>query len=332
MPPAHVATHSGPKTQVSFDPKVIQHFQCLNPALATQSCELVKVNIADQDCFIMNAPAFHPDHAKEAFRKIVDDIRRLLSICRIAGFLYFTRISPSSPDEFGEKILQVVRAMSGDEFIPCLTFVTTFWTAEDPIFQAKFNAELEKRKSDWREKFGNQALHFYQHGREYNAEGEMTESFINWFDGRNEMAHHIRDMISRRYCGGSSTVPAKTPAIVHELRRGTPIHETEAGRILWSQPPPSNTGSCSTSDERRPDDSQGSPPASVPQSQASGPGWGKLLGEAIFYGLRAAVDGSRGDTSSIRFNFGGGPSSMGGGIGGGMPSSMRNRPGFGQYL
>lgn len=279
----------------------------------------------------MNAPGFHPDHAKPAFQKIVDCIQRLLSISRIAGFLYFTRINPSSEssDEFDQTLLQVVRAMSGDEFIPCLTFVTTFWTAEDPTFQAKFNTQLEERKSDWRENFGNQALHFYQHGRGYNAEGEMTESFINWFDARNEMAQHIRDMILRRFCGESVTTPAKIPAIVHELKRGTPIHETEAGRILWSQSAPSDTGSCSPSDQRRPDSSQGSPPASAPRKEASGPGWTELLGEAIFYGLRAALDSSRGQTPSFGFTVGRGTSSMRDGFGGGMTSTMRSMPGSG---
>ena len=189
----------------------------------------------------MDTPGFDPEHAEVIFREIVRGLQSILAISRIAGLLYFTCINQPRFDSFDRKVLQVVRAMSGNDYIPCVTFITTFWTADRPSQQTNFETQLESLKSHWRQEFGLPGLHLYQHGRGYNAEGEVTESFINWFDdsGRDQIAQHARDMMRRRYCGtNASVMQAATPQIVQELRRGIPIHETAAGQVLGLQPPP----------------------------------------------------------------------------------------------
>ncbi|KAJ5364564.1 uncharacterized protein N7496_010277 [Penicillium cataractarum] len=225
--------------------------QSLDPV--TQTCELAKVRIEDKACFIIDTPGFDPAYTEEIFQEIVRGIQAILDISRIAGFLYFTCINQPRFDSFDHKVLQILRAMSGDDYIPCMTFITTFWTTDRPSQQANFATQLEDLKDKWRQAFGAHVLHFYQHGRGHNAEGEITESFIDWFDdsGRKQIAQHAREMIMRRYCGtNASETQEITPKIVEELRCGTPVHETAAGRFLGLQSAPSSTGPLPTSNEQ----------------------------------------------------------------------------------
>lgn len=239
--------------------------------LVTQTCELAKVRIEDKACFIIDTPGFDPTYTEEIFREIVRGIQTILDISRIAGFLYFTCINQPRFDSFDLKVLQVLRAMSGVDYIPSVTFITTFWTADRPSQQANFATQLEDLKGKWRRAFGAPELYFYQHGRGHNAKGEVTESFIDWFDdsGRNQIAQHARDMIMRRYCGtNASETQAVTPKIVEELRCGTPIHETVAGRLLGLQTAPSSTGPLPTSNEHHRGDPNQQRSSASPDSNA----------------------------------------------------------------
>lgn len=125
-----------------------------------------------------------------------------------------------------------------------MTSITTFWTADRPSQQTNFKTQLESLKGHQRQEFGLQGLHLYQHGRGYNAEGEVIESVVNWFDdsGRDQIAQHTRDMVKWQYCGtNASAAQAATPQIVQELRHGILIHEAAAGQVLGLQPALSNT-------------------------------------------------------------------------------------------
>ncbi|KAJ5239139.1 hypothetical protein N7468_003758 [Penicillium chermesinum] len=189
----------------------------------------------------MDTPGFDPEHAEAIFQEIVRGIQSIPSTSQIVGFLYFTCINQPRFDSFDRKVLQVVCAMCGHNYIPCVTFITTFWTAEGTSQQANFDTQLRSLKVEWKKAFSVEELHSYKHGRGYHTAGTVAEPFINWFDdsGRNQMAQHARNMIARRYCGPNiSRASENTPKIVHELRRGTPIHETEAGRVLGLQPAP----------------------------------------------------------------------------------------------
>ncbi|GES58631.1 hypothetical protein ATEIFO6365_0004078200 [Aspergillus terreus] len=192
----------------------------------------------------MDTPGFDPAHGEAIFREIVRGIQTILSISRIAGFLYFTCINQPRLDSFDHQVFRLSRALAGDDYLPCMTFITTFWTTNQPSQQVNFNSQLERVKHTWRQAFGVQELHCYQHGRGYNAAWEPTDAFINWFDvpGRNQIAQHAKEMIARRYCGpGALAAEARTPKIVQELTRGIPIHETDAGRSLELRLAPSDT-------------------------------------------------------------------------------------------
>jgi hypothetical protein len=232
---------------------VVRTLAWLTMSLVTQRCELARVRLRDKACFIMDTPGFDPAHSEAIFREIVRGIQAILSISRISGFLYFTCINQPRLDSFDHKVFRLARALAGNDYIPCVTFVTTFWTADRPSQQANFNAQLDRLKNTWRPAFGVQELHCYQHGRGYNAGWEPTDVFIDWFDdsGRNQIAQHAMEMIARRYCGpNASAAEARTPRIVQELARGTPIHETDAGRSLELQPAPSDTRPSPASNER----------------------------------------------------------------------------------
>jgi hypothetical protein len=201
----------------------------------------------------MDTPGVDQAHAEAIFLEIVRGIQTILSTSQIAGFLYFTCINQPRFDSVDRQVLQLAHALAGHDYIPCVTFITTFWTADRPAQQANFKAQLKTLKGNWRTALGVQELHCYQHGRGYSAGGEVTEAFIDWFDdsGRNQMAEHAKDMITRRYCGPDASAPmAITPKIVQELRHGIPLHETDAGRILQLQPGPSYTGPLPTSNKQ----------------------------------------------------------------------------------
>ena len=201
----------------------------------------------------MDTPGFDPTQTGPIFREIARGIQTVLPISQIVGFLYFTGMVPPRFDSLDREVLQVTRAMSGQHYIPSVTFITTFWTADHPPQQASLNAQYDFLKENWRREIEVQELHLYQHGRGYTAEGDVTGSFINWYDpvGRDLMAQHARDMIVRRYCDPNASTPQTvTPTIVREFRRGIPIHETEAGRIIGLQPAPGG-GSSPHSNERR---------------------------------------------------------------------------------
>ncbi|KAF7597012.1 hypothetical protein BBP40_011378 [Aspergillus hancockii] len=166
-PPKVLVSIGRPGTGKSPHVEDVSGFQgCSQQALdpVTQKCELAKVRIEDETCFIMDTPGFDPAHAEATFREIVRGIQTILSTSRIAGFLYFTCINQPRFGSFDRKVLQVVRAMSGYDYIPCVTFITTFWIADKPSQQAFFNNQLEFLKNKWKEAFGVQELHFYQHG------------------------------------------------------------------------------------------------------------------------------------------------------------------------
>jgi hypothetical protein len=201
----------------------------------------------------MDTPGVDQAHAEAIFREIVRGIQTILSTSQIAGFLYFTCINQPRFDSVDRQVLQLAHALAGHDYIPCVTFITTFWTADRPAQQANFKAQLKTLKGNWRTALGVQELHSYQHGRGYSAGGEVTEAFIDWFDdsGRNQMAEHAKDMITRHYCGPDASAPmAITPKIVQELRHGIPLHETDAARNLGFQPGSSYTGPLPTSNKQ----------------------------------------------------------------------------------
>ncbi|KAF7597013.1 hypothetical protein BBP40_011379 [Aspergillus hancockii] len=83
------------------------------------------------------------------------------------------------------------------------------------------------------------------------------------------MALHAKYMIARRYCGPNALeAEGIIPKIVQELRRSTPIHETDAGRVLGLQPAPSCTVPLLTSNEQHRGDSDQQSPNFISDSNA----------------------------------------------------------------
>ncbi|KAH7147193.1 hypothetical protein B0J13DRAFT_665373, partial [Dactylonectria estremocensis] len=184
----------------------------------------------------MDTPGFDPGNEQRTFLEIARGIDTIRTFTRVAGILYLTCINQPRFDDFDRKLVRFILALCGDAYIPHLTFVTTFWTAASKGQQDRFMCQLRSLRLNWQDESGDQQLNLYQHGRAYTA-GEDTGHFLDWFDSRPQIAQHVKDMIARRY-GGQTRLRNRIPAprIVQELTVDTPIHDTEAGKLLMMLP------------------------------------------------------------------------------------------------
>lgn len=182
----------------------------------------------------MDTPGFDPGNEEKAYREIIRGIQACQPFARITGLLYLTCIHQERFDSFDRKLIQFIRALCGDAYISRVTFITTFWTAAAAAQIAKYNLQLEFLKDKWKQGIGAQELKLYQHGREYNIAGLDTGTIINWFTNRERIAQHAKEMVVRNY-GSPTTV---SPQVVRDLDANTPIHETDAGKLLGLSPRP----------------------------------------------------------------------------------------------
>jgi hypothetical protein len=203
----------------------------------TREYEIDKAVIDNKEYFIMDTPGFDPENEQKTFLEIVRGIKAIRHLARISGLLYLTCINQPRFDDFDRKLMRFIRALCGDEYLPRITFVTTFWTAAGAGQRATFNQQLKSLRRNWQERFGGRQPSLYQHGREYNSDGLDTGSFINWFENRDQVAQHGKNMIARRY--GGPTTPKNcipTPKVVLEVDANTPVHDMDAGKLLGLLP------------------------------------------------------------------------------------------------
>jgi hypothetical protein len=192
----------------------------------------------------MDTPGFDPENEQAIFLEIVRGIQTICPFARITGLLYLTCINQPRFDDFDRKLIRFIRVLCGDEYLPRITFVTTFWTAAGARQQAKFNQQLESLRRNWHDGFDGQQLSLYQHGQDYNADGLHTGCFVDWFENRDQVAQHGRDMIARCYGGPTALghcIPS--PKIVQELDTNTTINDTDAGKLLGLAPASPTTAS-----------------------------------------------------------------------------------------
>ena len=195
----------------------------------TQEADIAKAVIEDKVYFVMDTPGFDAENENTYF-EIMRGIESIRHFARIAGVLYLTCINQLHFEDFDRKLVRFIYAFSGEGFIPRVTFVTTFWTVAGNQQREIFNRQLGLLQREWEQGVHSQHLSLYQHGREYNAHGQGTGHIINWFENRNQIAQHAKEMIDRNY--GPATSEYHPPKIVRELDANIPISETEAAQVL----------------------------------------------------------------------------------------------------
>jgi hypothetical protein len=232
-----VATRNSRSTLVSISFLEREILKLLTLLSVTQEYEIAKAVIDNKVYFVMDTPGFDPENEQKTFLEIVRGIKAIHHFARISGLLYLTCINQPRFDGFDRKLTQFIRALCGNEYLPRITFVTTFWTAAGARQQATFNQQLESLRRNWQEGFDGQQPNLYQHGREYNSNGLDTGCIINWFTNRDQVAQHGKNMIARRY-GGPTTPKSCTapPKVVLEVDANTPIHDMDAGKLLGLLP------------------------------------------------------------------------------------------------
>lgn len=211
--------------------------------IVTQKCQIAKAVIGSQNYFIMDTPGFDPENEQKTFIEVARGMEVVANFARFAGILYLSCITESRFDDFDRKLVKFVHALSGDEYRPRLTFVTTFWTPLHIKQQAIFNNRLEMLKSQWLTDGDEHPPRLYQHGRQYDVDGTDTGRFLNWFESREQIARHGKDMIVRHYGGATEgETDSIAPRIGNELKARTPLYSTAAGMLLGlTRPNPSGT-------------------------------------------------------------------------------------------
>lgn len=211
----------------------------------------------------MDTPGFDPKDEEKTFSEIFRGVASIRPFARITGFLYLTCIPQERFDNFDRRLIKFIRALGGAEYIPRVTFITTFWTAT-PGQAASYNRRLVSFQRKWEDGVGVQDLKSYQHGREYNVAGDDTGSVIDWYINREQIARHAKEMVARNY-GSPSIVASK---LERELDAHVPIHETDAGRLLELPAPSQPTTTAHRAAGSGPDSS---PPhgASKPEPERS---------------------------------------------------------------
>lgn len=189
----------------------------------------------------MDTPGFDPNTVEKTFREIIRGVRSILPFARITGILYVTRIPEEQFDDFDRKLIQFIRALAGPQYIPRVTFITTFWTAT-PGQAASYRQRLASLRRRWEDGVGMRGLKTYQHGWEYNGAGDHSGAIIDWYISREQIARHAKEMIARHY-SSPSIVRSR---IEEELDANVPIHETHAGRLLLPAPAPAPSQSTAS--------------------------------------------------------------------------------------
>lgn len=181
----------------------------------------------------MDTPGFDPENEKKSFIEICRGIQAVSEFSKISGILYLTCINQPRFDNFDHKLLKFIHAISGDKYLPQVTFITTFCTTSSAREGESFNKRLKDLQKKWKIGIAKEALGLYQHGRLYDDAGQDTGSFLNWFDSREQIAKHAKDMVSRRY--GVPKVPTTgtcVPRILAELGNGISVQATTTGKLL----------------------------------------------------------------------------------------------------
>lgn len=118
----------------------------------------------------MDTPGFDAGHEQDTFLKIIRGIQAVRMFARVAGILYVTCVNQPRFERPDRELVHLVHALCGNDYLPRLTFVTTFWTTSGESQRATFDRQLEMLQVKWKEELGSEHHKLYQHGREYRTE------------------------------------------------------------------------------------------------------------------------------------------------------------------
>ncbi|KAL6232075.1 hypothetical protein BDW75DRAFT_243334 [Aspergillus navahoensis] len=265
----------------------------------TTTCQVVDVPIGDTKYYLIDTPGFEAGSEWETFLEIANMIEQIRNHVSFLGIWFVVDNRNRVRDS--EKILyRWLSALCGDAYFPQLAFVTTFWDGHTRSIQAHNSRFQNREKNEWI-RFPEAAT--YQFGKRY-VNGEATENIIPWYDGRDELVAHARDLLARQV----SHTPSVEPRIVRELAQGLSVEHTEAARVLR----PGGTGS--TAQGPNPATAPEQPAvnqdaASTPASEAAGRSWPTAIIDGFFYVIGKFAE-------NVQIDIGGGGN--GGGIGGGF--------------
>lgn len=86
------------------------------------------MSIGDKVYYFVDTPGFDDgDTAWDAFVKIMDMIKTIRANAIFAGVWYVIANSRSQDANFETKFLNWLTAFRSDDFVPYLTFITTYW-------------------------------------------------------------------------------------------------------------------------------------------------------------------------------------------------------------
>ncbi|KAH7384608.1 hypothetical protein BKA66DRAFT_81711 [Pyrenochaeta sp. MPI-SDFR-AT-0127] len=193
----------------------------------TKVYQIEKMDIKSHDYYIMDTPGFDYGSESEVFREVVSGIGAISPHARIIGVLLVTSMHHTRVSKMDEKLLRFTREFCGDEYLPQVTDVTTFWETHSETQKQLYDTRLANRLEKVKELWSVQGhITHYQHGRKYDGERDTGIS-LEWDKDRDEMAGYAKDMVLRHY----GSINPREPRIVQDLRSYTFEH-TAAGQSL----------------------------------------------------------------------------------------------------
>lgn len=195
----------------------------------------------------MDTPGFDHGTERQLLVEVANGIRNFDGKARIVGILLVIPMYHTRVNDMHRKLLRFTLALCGNEYIPQVTVVTTFWEASKEQ-QAKYNARhanlLVEVGKVWS---APGRINHYKHGRKYE-DGEDTGVYLKWYEDREAIAEYAKDMIHRRYGDNNP----QDPRIIRELGPGPDLTRTTAGQFLGMTPtssPGSTFGSASSASD-----------------------------------------------------------------------------------
>jgi hypothetical protein len=249
----------------------------------TLEYQVESVEINGKKYYIMDTPGFDTDKEQKVFREIIRGIEAVRPYAKIIGVMLVTRINDSRAEALDNKLVGFVHKFCGNDYIPQVTMVTTFWNVSEERDKLAFDEKLRGRLESWRRTLGQKLKH-YQHGRRYQN-GNDTGVCLRWDGDKVDIKEYVKEMVSHHY----GNINPHDPQIVQELVANRPQSETAAGQFLglntaddsFSTPtPPSSSSSASTTSAPSPevdDGNQDQDRDEHPRQQEWGPLWNVLF-------------------------------------------------------
>jgi len=187
--------------------------------------------IDEQRYILIDTPGFNDEVCSdiEVFEEILESLLALTPYCDLAGILYVHDITQNRFNKSAKLNLDMLEALSGEEFFKEVTILTTMWgNTNPPTFKAAEKRQAELKQGPWKTLIdGGARVISHAKGVAEPQDPINEEEKVKLEEQRKLAREELEEIIS--YYKTSERV---TPTIQKELRAKVGILSTKAGDVL----------------------------------------------------------------------------------------------------